>query len=114
MHKTKGNFNSQIGLPLTILEMKRNTEFLILEMGMSEKGCRIIERFTWNSFRGNCPKVDVKNQNLFKNACILQSEEIEYSVNIKSDDQEKYMMQRSTESNWLLERLRYRMMERHL
>ena len=37
MHKTKGNFNSQIGLPLTILEMKRNTEFLILEMGMSEK-----------------------------------------------------------------------------
>ena len=35
-------------------------------MGMSEKGCRIIERFTWNSFRGNCPKVDVKNQNLFK------------------------------------------------
>ncbi|HHT7139442.1 UDP-N-acetylmuramoyl-tripeptide--D-alanyl-D-alanine ligase [Bacillus cereus group sp. MYBK226-2] len=38
VHKTKGNFNSQIGLPLTILEMKRNTEFLILEMGMSEKG----------------------------------------------------------------------------
>lgn len=114
VHKTKGNFNSQIGLPLTILEMKRDTEFLILEMGMSEKGCRIIERFTWNSFRGNCPKVDVKNQNLFKNACILQSEEIEYSVNIKSDDQEKYMMQRSTESNRLLERLRYRMMERHL
>jgi UDP-N-acetylmuramoyl-tripeptide--D-alanyl-D-alanine ligase len=58
--------------------------------------------------------VDVKNQNLFKNACILQSEEIEYSVNIKSDDQEKYMMQRSTESNRLLRRLRYRMIERHL
>ena len=38
VHKTKGNFNSQIGLPLTILEMKRDTEFLILEMGMSEKG----------------------------------------------------------------------------
>lgn len=38
VHKTKGNFNSQIGLPFTILEMKRNTEFLILEMGMSEKG----------------------------------------------------------------------------
>ena len=37
VHKTKGNFNSQIGLPLTILEMERNTEFLILEMGMSEK-----------------------------------------------------------------------------
>ncbi len=38
VHKTKGNFNSQIGLPLTILEMERDTEFLILEMGMSEKG----------------------------------------------------------------------------
>ncbi|SCC13947.1 UDP-N-acetylmuramoyl-tripeptide--D-alanyl-D-alanine ligase [Bacillus mobilis] len=38
VHKTKGNFNSQIGLPLTILEMKRDTAFLILEMGMSEKG----------------------------------------------------------------------------
>lgn len=38
VHKTKGNFNSQIGLPLTILEMKRNTEFLILEMGMNETG----------------------------------------------------------------------------
>ncbi|PQZ54696.1 UDP-N-acetylmuramoyl-tripeptide--D-alanyl-D-alanine ligase [Bacillus sp. MYb209] len=38
VHKTKGNLNSQIGLPLTILEMKRDTEFLILEMGMSEKG----------------------------------------------------------------------------
>ncbi|MGN5648954.1 UDP-N-acetylmuramoyl-tripeptide--D-alanyl-D-alanine ligase [Bacillus sp. Brlt_9] len=38
VHKTEGNFNSQIGLPLTILEMKRDTEFLILEMGMSEKG----------------------------------------------------------------------------
>ena len=58
--------------------------------------------------------MDVKNQNVFKNACILQSEEIEYSVNIKSDDQEKYMMQRSTESNRLLRRLRYRMIERHL
>ncbi|HDR8184358.1 TPA: UDP-N-acetylmuramoyl-tripeptide--D-alanyl-D-alanine ligase [Bacillus thuringiensis] len=37
VHKAKGNLNSQIGLPLTILEMKRDTEFLILEMGMSEK-----------------------------------------------------------------------------
>ncbi|WP_142327657.1 UDP-N-acetylmuramoyl-tripeptide--D-alanyl-D-alanine ligase [Bacillus thuringiensis] len=38
VHKTKGNLNSQIGLPLTILEMKQDTEFLILEMGMSETG----------------------------------------------------------------------------
>ncbi|WP_263703530.1 UDP-N-acetylmuramoyl-tripeptide--D-alanyl-D-alanine ligase [Bacillus thuringiensis] len=45
VHKTKGNFNSQIGLPLTILEMERNTEFLILEMGMSKKGqIRILSR----------------------------------------------------------------------
>ncbi|MFV0937746.1 UDP-N-acetylmuramoyl-tripeptide--D-alanyl-D-alanine ligase [Bacillus thuringiensis] len=38
VHKTKGNLNSQIGLPLTILEMKQDTELLILEMGMSEAG----------------------------------------------------------------------------
>jgi UDP-N-acetylmuramoyl-tripeptide--D-alanyl-D-alanine ligase len=38
VYKTRGNLNSQIGLPLTILEMKQDTEFLILEMGMSETG----------------------------------------------------------------------------
>lgn len=56
----------------------------------------------------------MKNENILKKACVLQNKEIEYSVNIKSEDQEKYMMQRSTESNRLLRRLRYRMMERHL
>lgn len=35
---TKGNFNNHIGLPLTILNMKKNTEVLILEMGMSDFG----------------------------------------------------------------------------
>lgn len=35
---TKGNFNNHIGLPLTILNMKNNTEVLILEMGMSNFG----------------------------------------------------------------------------
>ncbi|WP_339227605.1 UDP-N-acetylmuramoyl-tripeptide--D-alanyl-D-alanine ligase [Oceanobacillus sp. FSL K6-2867] len=34
-HATKGNFNNHIGLPLTILSMDRNTEALIVEMGMS-------------------------------------------------------------------------------
>lgn len=37
-HKTVGNFNNHLGLPLTILEMDRDTEVVILEMGMSEKG----------------------------------------------------------------------------
>lgn len=35
---TKGNFNNHIGLPLTILNMEKNTEVLILEMGMSNFG----------------------------------------------------------------------------
>src|SRR5690625_7141303 len=35
---TKGNLNNHIGLPLTILNMKRHTEVLILEMGMSNFG----------------------------------------------------------------------------
>lgn len=35
---TEGNYNNHIGLPLTILNMKNNTEILILEMGMSDFG----------------------------------------------------------------------------
>lgn len=38
VHKTDGNFNNHIGLPLTILSMEENTEVAILEMGMSGKG----------------------------------------------------------------------------
>src|SRR5699024_9799471 len=37
-HATKGNFNNEIGLPLTILDMNIETEVLILEMGMSDFG----------------------------------------------------------------------------
>ncbi|WP_026675967.1 UDP-N-acetylmuramoyl-tripeptide--D-alanyl-D-alanine ligase [Fictibacillus gelatini] len=37
-HKTKGNYNNHIGLPLTILSMPEQTEVLILEMGMSGFG----------------------------------------------------------------------------
>jgi UDP-N-acetylmuramoyl-tripeptide--D-alanyl-D-alanine ligase len=38
VHKTKGNFNNHIGLPLTILGMAEDTEVAVLEMGMSGKG----------------------------------------------------------------------------
>lgn len=38
IHKTKGNLNSQIGLPLTILEVSDEDEIAVLEMGMSETG----------------------------------------------------------------------------
>lgn len=37
-HKTAGNYNNDIGLPLTILEMEPSTEMLILEMGTSNPG----------------------------------------------------------------------------
>src|SRR5699024_3101043 len=36
--KTIGNYNNEIGLPLTILELDRETEISILEMGMDQKG----------------------------------------------------------------------------
>lgn len=36
--KSSGNFNNEIGLPLTILGMAKDTEVLILEMGMSGRG----------------------------------------------------------------------------
>lgn len=38
VHKTKGNFNNHIGLPLTILSMPEETEVAVLEMGMSARG----------------------------------------------------------------------------
>lgn len=38
VHKTQGNFNNHIGLPITILEMPSDTEVVILEMGMNHAG----------------------------------------------------------------------------
>jgi UDP-N-acetylmuramoyl-tripeptide--D-alanyl-D-alanine ligase len=38
VHKTVGNLNSQIGVPLTLLEMDKSTEIAVIEMGMSERG----------------------------------------------------------------------------
>lgn len=38
VHKTQGNFNNHIGLPLTILSMSQETEIAVLEMGMSGRG----------------------------------------------------------------------------
>lgn len=43
-HKTVGNYNNQIGLPLTILAMDEDTEMAVLEMGMDKFGQ--IERLT--------------------------------------------------------------------
>ena len=37
-HRTVGNFNNEIGMPLTILQMKDDTEVLVVEMGMSDFG----------------------------------------------------------------------------
>lgn len=37
-HYTDGNFNNEFGLPFTILSMERDTEMLVLEMGMSSFG----------------------------------------------------------------------------
>lgn len=36
--KTEGNFNNELGLPLTILSLDADTEFAVLEMGMSGFG----------------------------------------------------------------------------
>jgi len=38
VHKTQGNFNNHIGLPLTILALGRDVEIVVLEMGMSGRG----------------------------------------------------------------------------
>ncbi|WP_096155889.1 UDP-N-acetylmuramoyl-tripeptide--D-alanyl-D-alanine ligase [Bacillus sp. FJAT-45066] len=38
VHKTAGNYNNHIGLPLTILSMSEDVEVAVLEMGMSGRG----------------------------------------------------------------------------
>lgn len=38
VQKTEGNFNNELGLPLTILSLDEHTEYAILEMGMSGFG----------------------------------------------------------------------------
>ncbi|UVI32862.1 UDP-N-acetylmuramoyl-tripeptide--D-alanyl-D-alanine ligase [Paenibacillus spongiae] len=38
VHKTKGNLNSQVGVPLTLLRIAPDTEIAVIEMGMSERG----------------------------------------------------------------------------
>lgn len=38
VHKTEANLNTEIGLPLTLLEADRDTEVIVLEMGMRGRG----------------------------------------------------------------------------
>lgn len=38
VQKTEGNYNNEIGLPLTILGLDEDTEMAVLEMGMSSRG----------------------------------------------------------------------------
>ncbi|GFZ26839.1 UDP-N-acetylmuramoyl-tripeptide--D-alanyl-D-alanine ligase [Lactobacillus corticis] len=38
VYKTQANFNNEIGVPMTILEMKPSTEIIVLEMGMDRPG----------------------------------------------------------------------------
>lgn len=38
VHATRGNYNSTIGMPLTILDAPKDTEVLVLEMGMDGAG----------------------------------------------------------------------------
>ena len=38
LHKTEGNYNSTLGMPLSLLTMRKDTEVSVLEMGMSNRG----------------------------------------------------------------------------
>ena len=37
-HKTKGNFNNELGLPLTLLDLAEDDEVSVIELGMSDLG----------------------------------------------------------------------------
>ena len=48
VHATKGNFNTSIGVPLTLLQMQREHNFSVIEMGANQPGdiktlCQIVE-----------------------------------------------------------------------
>lgn len=38
VHKTQGNYNNEIGLPYTLLQMPEDTQVAVIEMGMSDFG----------------------------------------------------------------------------
>ena len=38
VHSTAGNFNNHIGVPLTVLSAPKDTEILVIELGMNHKG----------------------------------------------------------------------------
>lgn len=38
VHKTHGNYNNEIGVPLTVLSMPEDTEVAVLEMGINHFG----------------------------------------------------------------------------
>ena len=38
VHRTEGNYNNEIGVPMTMLSIKKDTDFLLLEMGMNHIG----------------------------------------------------------------------------
>lgn len=38
VHKTQGNFNNELGVPLTLLSMPEDTEVAVIEMGISDFG----------------------------------------------------------------------------
>ncbi len=37
-HKTEGNFNNHIGVPITLLNLKKSHKYSVVEMGMSNRG----------------------------------------------------------------------------
>ncbi len=48
VHATKGNFNTSIGVPLTLLQLQENHTFSVIEMGANQPGdikelCQIVE-----------------------------------------------------------------------
>ena len=43
LHASAGNFNNEIGLPLSVLSAKKNTEVLVMEMGVITQHYRYFE-----------------------------------------------------------------------
>lgn len=72
--KTEGNFNSQIGLPLTVFRIEKHHKIAVLEMGMSEFG-----------EMNRLAKIAAPNRAVMTNIGLSHIEQLKTQENIRSE-----------------------------
>ena len=83
---TEGNFNNHIGVPLTLLRVNRETEFLVIEMGANHPGeisflCSIAQPEA--GLITNIGKAHIEGFGSFENVITAKSELYQYLRNVE-------------------------------